>query len=469
MSISRGAPQKPLSTMSKTDKIQKKKKDLINPIQKKDVTNKTMAPPPFALNSSPVQKKEESSSSASSASKMPEPVKNKMESALGMDFSNVKIHANSDKAEQVGALAYAQGNDVHFAGGQYNPNSQQGQELLVHELAHVKQQSEGKVAAKSEVGGMPLNEDKSHEAEAEAAKEKLKKVDSSAEAAAPKQLKKADAGSGKAPVQRFKMRDKDIARYPKFARFVQSEMPKNINDPRLVHFMNLFGTNEGETARDIRKDLSWGEGPEIHPYSLSANGVSFKSNGDSEIIRLSRSDIEKFESNNTFQQDFLKLVLESNMLNGYTQFLDDQDGKDLWGKEGVMLEKAEFGQNIETTWDAHEVRRCHFGQGEWEVTVTKVGGPASQRIKLFNAGEGNGQYIAKEGMKIPVKSKAMNNWNMRTEFNPVGPEDKHNWKRSETITNKVGKDTYMVRGEYTGDKDRQDLQMMVRKKGSKSA
>ena len=464
--------------MSKTNKIQKKKKDSLNPVQRKEeAPSKSMAPPPFALNSSSSPEKEESASTSGGGNKLPEPVKEKMNAALGMDFSDVNIHANSGKAESVGALAYAQGKDVHFAGGQYNPNSQKGQELLAHELAHVKQQSEGKVAAKSEVGGMPLNEDKHLEKEADDAAAKLNSSNTSDSATQQKadasggatQLKKADGGSGKAPVQRFKMREKDIARYPKFARFVQTEMGKNVNDPRLLHFMKIFGENVGENSRDIKKDLQWGEGPEVRPYSLPTNKVSFKSNGDSEVIRLSRTDIEKYESNDTFQQDFLKLVLESNMLNGYTQFLDDQDGQDFWGKEGNLLEKAQFGQNIETTWDARDSRRCKFGQGEWEVSVVKAGGPHAQRIKLFNAGQGNGQYIAKAGMKIPVKSRAMNDWSMRTEFNPAGPDDKHNWKRSQTITNKVGKDCYMVRGEYTGDKDRQDLQMMVRKKGSKSA
>jgi len=47
----------------------------------------------------------------------------------------------------LGAQAYTQGTDIHFAPGQYQPSSQGGQELLGHELAHVVQQADGRVKA----------------------------------------------------------------------------------------------------------------------------------------------------------------------------------------------------------------------------------------------------------------------------------------------------------------------------------
>ena len=43
---------------------------------------------------------------------------------------------NFCKAEEIGALAYAQGTDIHFAPGQYNPECQEGQKLIGHELTH---------------------------------------------------------------------------------------------------------------------------------------------------------------------------------------------------------------------------------------------------------------------------------------------------------------------------------------------
>jgi hypothetical protein len=105
-------------------------------------------------------------SGASSPNKMPEHVQQRMESTMGADFSNVKIHEGS-KASSVGALAYAQGNDIHFAQGKFNPNTSGGQQLLGHELAHVVQQRQGRVKANTSVNGLPVNDDRGLEKEAD--------------------------------------------------------------------------------------------------------------------------------------------------------------------------------------------------------------------------------------------------------------------------------------------------------------
>jgi Domain of unknown function (DUF4157) len=83
---------------------------------------------------------------------IPGDVRAKMEAALGADFSPVRIH-EGPHAEAVGALAYTQGTDIHFAPGQYQPDSQRGQELLGHELTHVLQQSQGRVQATTQAKG----------------------------------------------------------------------------------------------------------------------------------------------------------------------------------------------------------------------------------------------------------------------------------------------------------------------------
>jgi Domain of unknown function (DUF4157) len=112
------------------------------------------------LKADPVQR------STGGGSKMPEDVQAKMESAFQADFSDVNIHVGS-QASDVGALAYAQGNDIHFAQGKFDPNSQSGQELLGHELAHVVQQRQGRVQPTTEVSGLPVNDDVSLEREAD--------------------------------------------------------------------------------------------------------------------------------------------------------------------------------------------------------------------------------------------------------------------------------------------------------------
>jgi len=114
---------------------------------------------------SPLQR---TAGSASGSGKMPAEVQAKMEKAFGADFSDVNIHANSSAAGQVGALAYAQGKDIHFAPGQYDPHSRKGQQMLGHELTHVIQQKAGRVAPTGRVGGGTLlNDDPSLEREAD--------------------------------------------------------------------------------------------------------------------------------------------------------------------------------------------------------------------------------------------------------------------------------------------------------------
>ncbi|WP_081671084.1 DUF4157 domain-containing protein, partial [Sporocytophaga myxococcoides] len=101
-----------------------------------------------------------------SGSQMPHAVKAKMEAAFNADFSNVKIH-EGDKAASMGAWAYAQGENIHFAPGKYNPNSTGGQELLGHELAHVVQQREGRVKGTMQAKGPTVNDDPALENEAD--------------------------------------------------------------------------------------------------------------------------------------------------------------------------------------------------------------------------------------------------------------------------------------------------------------
>jgi hypothetical protein len=103
---------------------------------------------------------------ASGGQSMPEEVQSKMERAFSTDFSAVHIH-EGPQATAMGALAYTQGTDIHFAPGQYNPNSQRGQALLGHELTHVVQQSQGRVQATTQAKGVDMNNEAGLEREAE--------------------------------------------------------------------------------------------------------------------------------------------------------------------------------------------------------------------------------------------------------------------------------------------------------------
>ncbi len=68
-----------------------------------------------------------------------------LEPVMGQDFSDVRVHADSDADalnRAVQAEAFTTGHDIFFRSGKYNPGSSEGRKLLTHELTHVVQQRE---------------------------------------------------------------------------------------------------------------------------------------------------------------------------------------------------------------------------------------------------------------------------------------------------------------------------------------
>lgn len=67
----------------------------------------------------------------------------KMESAFGADFSEVRIHTGSEAESmnnKVFAHAFTHGKDIYFNQNKYQPGTREGSRLLAHELTHVVQQ-----------------------------------------------------------------------------------------------------------------------------------------------------------------------------------------------------------------------------------------------------------------------------------------------------------------------------------------
>ncbi|WP_241471311.1 eCIS core domain-containing protein [Natrinema salifodinae] len=72
------------------------------------------------------------------------PIQRALEERLDADFSNVYIHTGTKAAEAADAIdakAFTCGKDIVFNAGEYDPESPEGQFLLAHELAHVRQQT----------------------------------------------------------------------------------------------------------------------------------------------------------------------------------------------------------------------------------------------------------------------------------------------------------------------------------------
>jgi hypothetical protein len=82
-------------------------------------------------------------STKGSGQKMDNNIKHFMESRFGADFSDVRLHTNSQAAEmnqELNAQAFTVGNDIYFNQGKYNPGTFAGKHLLAHELTHTLQQ-----------------------------------------------------------------------------------------------------------------------------------------------------------------------------------------------------------------------------------------------------------------------------------------------------------------------------------------
>jgi hypothetical protein len=113
-----------------------------------------------------------------------------MEAALGGKLAAVRVHISS-YADAIGARAFTRGTDLFFAPGAYDPTSPQGLQLIGHELTHVIQQAQGRVAVNAKIGSAPANTDASLEQEADELGAKA--------ASAPSPQPHADAGPSHAP------------------------------------------------------------------------------------------------------------------------------------------------------------------------------------------------------------------------------------------------------------------------------
>jgi hypothetical protein len=79
---------------------------------------------------------------------LPETERRPFERSMDTDFSNVRVHHDGEAAraaDDLNALAFTENQDIGFAAGRYQPGTAEGQRLLGHELAHVKQQTSGAV------------------------------------------------------------------------------------------------------------------------------------------------------------------------------------------------------------------------------------------------------------------------------------------------------------------------------------
>ncbi|SFG14263.1 DUF4157 domain-containing protein [Neptunomonas qingdaonensis] len=88
-----------------------------------------------------------------------ESLQQEMSQCFGYDFSGVRVHTGSiadQSARELGSQAYTVKQDIVFAAGRFAPQTYSGRRLLAHEMTHVVQQSGGRSADFSPVGGERL-------------------------------------------------------------------------------------------------------------------------------------------------------------------------------------------------------------------------------------------------------------------------------------------------------------------------
>lgn len=159
---------------------------------------------------------------------IPDGLKAGMESVSGMSLNDVTVHRNSDKPAQLQAHAYAQGTDVHLAPGQ--------EKHLPHELGHVVQQKQGRVAPTVQLKGeVPVNDSPSLEKEADSLGAKAKSLGASAEAgiAQLKGMEEEEPVQGKfvGPAQRKEVEEEEPVQ-GKFKGTVQREGDETKSDDK---------------------------------------------------------------------------------------------------------------------------------------------------------------------------------------------------------------------------------------------
>lgn len=91
---------------------------------------------------------------------LPDRLKAGVEALAGLSMDDVRVYRSSSEPAKLGALAYAQGSDIHLGPGQ--------EEHLPHEAWHVVQQKQGRVRATVNFGTVAINQDPGLEREADA-------------------------------------------------------------------------------------------------------------------------------------------------------------------------------------------------------------------------------------------------------------------------------------------------------------
>lgn len=287
-------------------------------------------------------------------------VRSSVERSFGCDFSAVRVH-EGPQAAAVGALAYTQGEDIHFAPGAYRPDSTAGREVLAHELTHVVQQRAGERAVQAI--GAAVNGDTSLEAEADRL---------AARAAAGERVEVRGVASASSGVQR-------VTGYPtkEGAQRKPTEIPTGARTSGIADTILQNLSNAGADALKHDKDDDGTRDHSTTPTSGYMIGVVELDTGevyaacsggkppafDKAVRAAGAIPLDCFIPNETARE-----IIKNNLPNGSTQ--DDKTG-------GVVSPKD--------SWTEHgaPAGACAASKLVWAMLNQHIGKPVEMTEKLF--------------------------------------------------------------------------------------
>ncbi len=130
-----------IQTKSEEEPIQSKEEDIQTKSEEEPIQTKRLGRYSHLKNSNDFELK--LNASKTEGSLLENSTKQQMESAIGADFSNVKIHTGSNAEilnQQLNAKAFTNKNDIYFGKDKFKPETNEGKFLLAHELTHTVQQ-----------------------------------------------------------------------------------------------------------------------------------------------------------------------------------------------------------------------------------------------------------------------------------------------------------------------------------------
>ncbi len=144
----------------------------------------------------------------------------------------------------------------------------------------------------------------------------------------------------------MKMRNIDITRYPKFARYVRTSIPRIMDNKSIVKAMQEIGQLDRAT---LQRALKWNEGPDVRVVDLAGAYGEFTPDARSNEIRIDTQLVSDFEAGRGVRKTrnggnvYLAGVT---LLHELAHWGDDKDGLDRAGEEGEEFERRVYGRVI---------------------------------------------------------------------------------------------------------------------------